>query len=258
MSSVFSIIRSHGLLITLGLVTFLATCVAAAPAALFAAVAGAGRADVAYYGVEGTVWRGKISKLSVSGTLVGDVEFRLSPLSLLTLTPRAHVHIVGGAVRGEGSFSVGAGRRFTISNANFDIDVGPFARRGVLGMPVQGEAQIKITSLRISSRGCLSADGAIWTNVLEAPAKQYRSQGFPLSGKVACDAQDLFMTLAGEGPDGGAGMSIRVTPDLTYELTATAQPTEDEVATVLRYFGFEDNDSGLIYGSAGVLRGVGS
>lgn len=258
MKSAASILKRHGVLAALGVTTFIATCVAAAPASLLTAVASQARADISYHSIEGTIWRGKISKLTGGGALIGDIEFRISPFSLLSLSPRAQVKSANGAVRGEGVIAIGTGKRIAVSDADFEIDLGPFAQRGVLGMPVKGEARVRIADVRLSQRGCLRAEGDVWTNVLEAPARQYQTSGFPLSGAVSCDGDDFVLALAGEGGDGAAEMAIRLTPDFTYELTASVLPAEDNVATTLRFFGFEDNDGALIYGSAGVLRGVGS
>ncbi|MEO1242375.1 MAG: type II secretion system protein N [Pseudomonadota bacterium] len=258
MKSAASISGHHGLLITLGVAAFVATCIAIAPASLLSAFAGQGRADVSYNSIEGTIWRGKVSRLTADGALIGDVDFRISPFSLIGLSPRAYVKSTNGAVRGEGVVTIGAGQRISVSDANLEVDLGPFARRGVLGMPVKGEARVRIAEVRLSRRGCVRAEGDVWTNVLEAPARQYQTDGFPLSGDVSCDGDDFVLALSGESGDGAAEMSIRLTPDFTYELTASVRPAEDNVASTLRFFGFEDNDGALIYGSAGVLRGVGS
>ena len=251
-------VREHSHLIALGAATFFATCIAIAPASLIAPFFSSANGNVSYANLEGTVWQGKVTGLTVSGARVGDVEYKLSALSLLTLAPRIDVSSTNGAVRGQGVVSAGLGGRASLQNASFEVDLGPFAQRGVLGMPVQGVAQVKIAKARLSSRGCVEAEGNVWTDVLEAPARQYRGDGFALRGPVECDGDDLLISLSGNGTDGAAALAFKVTPNFTYELTATAQPTQDDVATALRYFGFEDNDGALIYGSTGVLRGVGS
>ena len=204
------------------------------------------------------MWKGRLDGLAVNGALIGDVEYELSPLSLLTLSPRVQVKSNGGAAQGEGVFAFGFDKSLTIKDADFDIDLGPFARKGVLGMPVQGQAQVKISKAKLSPRGCRQADGVIWTNLLEAPAKQYQVQGFPMTGDARCDGQDLIVALSGGGSNGDADLIFRVTPDLTYVMTATARPNETDLAEALRFFGFEDKDGELTYGSTGVLRGVSS
>jgi len=245
-------------LIVLGAATFLATCLFAAPASLLSPFLSGANGNVSYSNIEGAIWRGRISGLTASGARIGDVDFKISAFSLLSLSPRIEVFSTNGAVRGQGLLSASVGGRIAVKNASFEIDLGSFAQRGVLGMPVQGVAQVKVAAARLSSRGCVEAEGTVWTDVLEAPAKQYSGNGFALSGPIECDGDDLLISLSGNGTDGAAALAFKVTPDLTYELTATAQPAEDDVASALRFFGFEDNDGALIYGSTGVLRGVGS
>jgi type II secretion system (T2SS) protein N len=258
MKSIVAHIREYGGLLALAAAAFSVTCIAAAPASLLPVIAGAAGANISYQNIEGTIWRGKFFGVSTRGAPLGDIEYTLSALSLLSFSPKVQVKSANGAVRGEGQITFGAGGRIVLSDAVFDVDLGPFARQGVLGMPVQGEARLQVEEIRVSQRGCEKAAGEVWTNILEAPAKQYSTGGFPMSGVVSCDNADLLLDLSGSGENGEAELALRISPDLTYELVATARPSEADIASVLRLFGFEDNDGALIYGSAGVLRGVGS
>lgn len=246
------------LLAAIGAAAFFIALIAAAPASIAPAVLGPDGQNLSYANIEGTIWRGKISSASASGVAIGDISYRLAPLSLAALSPGLRVTTNGGAVRGEGRVAAGPGRKLTISDAEFDIDLGPFARRGILGEPVDGIARISVRRILLTRAGCREADAAIWTNVLNGPAKRFQGSSFPMAGDIQCAGNNLVIALAGESGDGAAELEIRLAPDLTYEWAVTVRPMEDSVASALKVFGFEDADGSLVYGSAGVLRGVGS
>ncbi|MHA7872147.1 MAG: type II secretion system protein N, partial [Hyphococcus sp.] len=98
MISLSKILRDNGLLFAFGAGAFFITCVAAAPASILPALVNVKNSPAAYKSIDGTVWAGSIQKLSVNGSLIGDVEYRLSPWSLLTVSPRLHVSSQNGAV----------------------------------------------------------------------------------------------------------------------------------------------------------------
>lgn len=248
------------LLAGLGAASFVATALAAAPASFYASFVDAERRNVAYSKIEGTIWKGSVEHLSVNGVPLGKVDFRVSPLSLLSLSPRVAFNARDGAVLGRGTVSVGAGSRLAISGLNARVDLGAAASSGVLGQPTQGFAEITIDEFVFTRKGgCRKAAGSVWTDVLNAPAKRYDLPELPLSGTLRCEDGASIVELSGENARAGADLVVRVLPNLTYEITATARPAEAEVASALRYFGFEDQNGGaLTYGAAGVFKGPGS
>ncbi len=257
MTNPAAIVKKNAGLFVLGAVVFVATALAAAPATFIPLFADFERSNISYSGVSGTIWNGSFRKLAVSGAPVGDVHFRLSPLSLLTLSPHLDLRSEGGALRGAGAVLFGFGRA-SVSNADIDIDLGPFAKRGILGEPVTGAARMKIDRIAVSKSGCKAAQAELWTDVLNGPAKKFRGPDMPMEGDIRCDGPDMVIALAGENGNGSAEIEIRIRPDMTYELAATARPAQEDVASALLFFGFEENGDELIYGSAGVLRGAGS
>ncbi len=250
--------RGNLALYLVGGIAFVITLIAAAPASLLPSLVGNAAQTVSYQNVEGTIWRGKFSNVWVGDIPMGDVDYTVSLFSILILSPRADLRTASGAVRGSGVFAFGIGGNILVTDADFDIDLGPFAQRGILGMPVNGSAQLKASRLELSKTGCEFAQGEIWTDVLEAPAKQYQVEGFPLSGDITCDGADLKFTLSGGKAKGQAELAFLLSPDMAYKIVATAQSSDADLVSALRFFGFEGNDETLTYGTAGVLRGAGS
>lgn len=243
----------------LGAASFLTTAIAVAPASLLTVFLKADQQHIAYADLNGTIWNGSVKRLSAAGIPLGDVTFRLSPFSLLRLSPRVALSAQDGAILGRGVVSVGPGKRFALSNVNARIDLGATAPSGVLGQPAQGAAEISIDRFQFSQEtGCRAAQGTIFTDVLNAPAERYDMPALPLAGSVKCDGGALVVEMAGENDRADARLSVRILPDLTYEVTAVARSDEDDVASALKFFGFEDQNGALTYGAAGVFKGTGS
>jgi general secretion pathway protein N len=245
-------------LILTGAAVFVVTLIASAPASLISAFIDFERSRIAYAEARGTIWKGEFIRTSIAGASLGEVSFELSPLSLLRLAPAVSFAAEGGAVRGQGSLSAGAGR-FAVTGINADIDLGAVAPQGVLGQPAQGVARLSIDEVVFTTaRGCRTASGGLWTDVLDAPAKRYNLPALPLAGGVSCHDGDLVIALAGENDRAGADITLRIDRTLAYEITATARASEEDIASALRVFGFEDDNGALTYGSVGVFRGAGS
>lgn len=245
------------LLALAGGVSFAAALLLLAPASLATAFLPSEHAGFSYSAIEGTIWQGRVKNAALSGVSLGDVDYKISLTSLLALSPQTELSFSGGVIRGKGAAKLGLGGRFEISDTAIDVNLGPFARRGILGSPVEGRAEITVSEFAATRAGCQKASGQLWTNVLDGPVKRFRGGTFPLAGALSCDGNDLLIALKGENQDGSADLNIRIRPDLSYEILATAHPQEDNVASALKVFGFEDQNGALIYGSAGVLDGAG-
>ena len=239
----------------IGVVVFFATLIASIPASAISLFANKSGGALSYAEARGTIWKGELDTVSAGRIVLGDVGFRLSPLSLLRFSPELTL-TADGAVRGSGTVSV-SGQHVSLRNVKADIDLAAVAVRGLLGEPAQGEARLDIERLDFSLEdGCRQASGNLWTNALDGPTKRYNLPPLPLSGQVECDGDKLAVTLAGENERMAADLHLLLNPALTYEVTATARASEENIASALRVFGFEDDNGALTYGSAGILTGA--
>ncbi|MEO1136184.1 MAG: type II secretion system protein N [Pseudomonadota bacterium] len=238
---------------------FVVTLIVNAPASLLPVFVDLDEAQISYSGVSGTVWNGNVSDASIAGAPLGAVSFEVSPWSLLGFSPQIALSMQGGAIAGEGRVTVGPGRKLSLKDSSADIEVAAIAPRGVFGEPAFGLAKLEIRDLSVNNNvGCISADGSIWTDVLDAPAKRFNLPALPMAGAITCDRGELLVTLFGENARARADITLRIDRTLAYEITATARPAEESVASALRVFGFEDENGALTYGSVGVFRGTGS
>ena len=106
----------------LAAVAFAAIVIARMPAAWFVPTASAAGSCAA---VEGSLWSGSCTELTVRGTPVGDVSWELRPLRLLAGKLAAHVTVVRGAASASGDAELGFGGRLTARNIVADLPLDP-------------------------------------------------------------------------------------------------------------------------------------
>ncbi|WP_411818294.1 type II secretion system protein N [Hyphococcus sp. DH-69] len=238
---------------------FLIGVVTMLPASLVSTFVNFDRQRVSYMAANGTIWNGSFENVNIGSAPLGDISFRLSALSLLTLFPKFDLSAKEGAVIGDAIVSVNPAQRITIADLNADLDLGALAPYGILGAPTQGIARVSADKIALSpKKGCINADGTLWTNVLNAPAFRHDMPALPLNGDVTCEGEQLLVVLEGENDRAGAEIILRINKDLAYELAARAYSPEDDINSALRFLGFEDADGELVYGSAGIFRSAGS
>lgn len=234
---------------------FVATLIGAAPASFVGEAARAGGAS--YARATGTIWNGVIVGVVAQGAPLGDISYRLRPLSLTTGTLAADIELRGGVATGRGRVAAGLSG-YALRDGDFSIDLGRIGGYGFMGAPLEGRARARVEALAYDGKGCRQARAAVWTNALDAPARRYNGEGFDLEGAARCDGADLVVDLAGSGAEGGASLALRLRPGLTYTVEASARPARAELENALMLMGFERENGMLIYASTGAIRGAGS
>lgn len=247
------------LLLAVAALVFVSTLIMTAPASFLSLFVDFEKNRISYSDIQGRVWKGEIKDASVAGAPLGDVAFQISPLSLLRFSPVVSLSATDGAIEGAGRISARPGQALTLRDVSADIQLAAVAPRGVFGEPAFGLAKVQIERVSLTrNEGCIAADGTLWTDVLDAPAKRFDLPALPMSGGFTCDEGDLVINLAGDNNRAGAEIVVRIDRTFAYEISATARPAEESVASALRIFGFEDEGGVLVYGSTGVFRGAGS
>lgn len=236
---------------------FITTIIATAPASLFgSAIAGDPR--VAYQSIEGTLWRGVVRGASFAGKSMGDIEFVVHPSALLRGAAEIDVAAEGGVVRGRGRIA----RRFdggvVIEDATVTGDIAAVGRYYLLGAPLGGAARAEIDRLTMTQAGCVEAEGVVWTNVLDSPARRFDREPTDLTGALACEGNALRVSLMGSTEDGALDFVARISPDLQYDVEARVSAAPPELAAAIKSFGFEENSGALVYQSIGELRRPGT
>lgn len=105
-------------------------------------------------GVAGTLWQGTAARAAVmvdgKRFVLGRLNWRLEPLSLLGLSPAAHVTSVWGGQRFDGRVSLGLGGTASLEDVSLQLDVRFL--RNLLPLYVGGQVQVTVPKALIDNR----------------------------------------------------------------------------------------------------------
>lgn len=206
-----------------------------------------------YSAVTGTIWHGTVHDVVVQGEDVGDVSLSLSPLPLLRGAASGSVSLDGDSMTASGRFFVSA-NVITIRSAKADIDLQALRVRDTLGQPMRGRFKTDITEIRVVHGQCETADFTVETDALAASLGAFASRGFTLTGQASCRDGDLFVPLAGEGPDAAVLASLQLSGDGTYATSLEVTPSRQDLGLFLANFGFVQEGDRFITTTSGKLE----
>ena len=223
----------------LAAVAFVAIVIARMPAAWFVPT---GRGAGSCGGVDGSLWSGSCTDLTVSGTPLGDVSWELQPLKLLRGRLAAHLNAVRGAATASADVELGFGQRLTARNVVADLPLDP---RLMPGVPpsLHGRAHVELALAQLEHGAITQLQGRIEAHDLEDRSGANTPLGsyivtFPGgSGDQVGKLRDLDGPLALEG-------TLRLTqspPGFELEgLIAPRRGAPPEIVNNIRFFGSPD------------------
>lgn len=144
--------------------------------------------DVAMSGVTGTIWSGRASLTSVKFKQVnyslGQVTWKLKPLSLLILKPCAHITSALENQQFEGDVCSGFGNRFSMSDvtANFPA----MMLQPLLPLGIEGQLSLQLEDLDMANNQLSDLKAKVtWED-----AKIYNGSNWMELGKFGADLSD--------------------------------------------------------------------
>lgn len=243
--------------ILLAVIVFLGTLIAQAPASLIGPVLR--HNGVSFSKISGVLWRGNLEDVSRGAIYIGDVKYRLAPLSIFIGTMSAHVETGGGALRFKGLLHFGLfSRAVAIENGAADFTLDALSDYSIFGLPYRGRLGADITRFRWTRSGCGIAEMRLQTDILNQPLQRLIDEGMTLDGQTFCDRNSLAVELTGQNSKAQTNIAILVAPDMRYQLTTIVRPRMLVIRTALENLGFEQKDDTFVYDAAGELRGLGS
>ena len=162
---------------------------------------GASSAGIGWAKVDGTISKGKISGLYIDTQPLGDVNLKLRPLSLLSLSPSYDVQWGGAAGRGTGVLTLTRGALIG-KDIRMQQEIGALE---ALSPPVRamgGSLRVADGSFRLSRLGCEEASGTLSTDTLSTLAAQYGRQFGQISGPISCDTGAFVIEMEGRSDAG--------------------------------------------------------
>ena len=223
----------------LAAVAFVAIVVARMPAAWFIP---AGRAAASCSGIDGSLWSGTCTDLTVNGFPIGDVSWELQPLRLLAGKLAAHVTVVRGEGHARADLELGFGQRVIARNVVADLPLDPKLMPG-LPASVHGRAHVELALARVEQGAISELQGRVEAHDLEdrsgadTPLGSYAITFPGGSGDQVGKLRDLDGPLALEG-------TLRLTRrPAGFELEGLIAPRRGappEVVNNIRFLGSPD------------------
>lgn len=182
--------------------------------------------------IHGSVWRGRIERLSLGDAVLGDVRASLSPLQLLL--GRARLDF---AAEGDGPDVFRGGVSVNMVSFGLDDVTGTVGLgRRFAPLPVS-HLDFRHFSVRFSHGRCVRAQGRVIASLL--PVLPGMPVAGEMSGEAMCDGPSLLLTLASEtGPE---RLEVRVDGDRGYH----ARLTLGAAAPTLLAEGFAEGSDGI-------------
>jgi general secretion pathway protein N len=182
--------------------------------------------------VSGSVWGATLTEARFGDLALGDVDARLSPLSLLL--GRARLSLDGAPRPLRGAITVSR-HDFAIDDVTATVPTG----RVFQPLPV-GTLDLTAVSVHFADGNCSKAEGRVRATLIGDAA------GVPLppsvAGNARCDGGALLLPLASDA--GRETVALRITGDGRYTAVFALQPADAATAQRLTSSGFVERAGG--------------
>ena len=199
------------------------------------------RAGAVCASIDGSLWNGTCAALSVNGTPIGDVSWRLRVLPLLLGRLAGRISVTRGPANASADLELAFGQRLTARNVVADV---PLDAKLIPGVPANlyGRAHVDLALAQIRRGIITQLQGRIEARNLEDRSGANTALGsyvvsFPGgSGAPSGKLHDLEGPLALEG-------TLRLTPQPGFELEGFIAPRSGaapELVNNIRFLGSPD------------------
>ncbi len=188
----------------------------------------------------GTVWKGRLENAALGGADLGRLDLSLHAASLLRGRPALDFAAQGDAFAGRGRLIAGDGIAVEALDGR-----APLSALGVTSS-VSGSVALRDVAVVFGEGRCQSASGRISADV--------RIQGdrpVALSGRAACQGDDLVLTLTGAMDDAPVEIVTRLGMSGRYRTAVRVTTTDPTLGALLSADGFAGDGAGFSKTSEG-------
>lgn len=203
---------------------------------------GIAQSGVGWTQIQGTMLNGRINGMHVSGQEIGDVELKLRPLSLLSMTPEYDVQWGSSGGRGTGTIKLSQ-NRLEANSVLLQQQISSIQALTPSARAVGGTVRLTDGEIRLTRNGCEDASGNLTTDALSKIAVQYGREFGAVSGPLSCRDGNIHIDLAGSSQRGDK-ITINAHSSLTgaARFDAWVETTDIEVSFALPQIGFIPED----------------
>lgn len=229
------------------LLAALAGGVALLPMSMAADAAAKQFPDFKFSDASGSVWDGKLGKVSYGKQFIGDLAVKTELLSLLTGNAAGTLGLTREGFSGQANIVYGLGNgRMELKDANI---AGNTAM--VPGMPAaiakgDGKFSLALKDVKFTEGACAEASGEVWTDALTKTTIR-GWKGPELRGPVTCAGGNLQVEAGGKAETGEDVLAImKISQHLDMELTATISNASPGALQALAEVGFKPEGDKLV------------
>lgn len=196
----------------------------------------------------GTVWKGRLSSVTINGQDFGDIAIKLDPGQIFTGHATGHATFARHGLQGEigVSYAVFGGRtRLSDVLVEGDASAVPVLPARLRG--TDGKFRLVISQIVFDNGVCSTAAGDVWTDALAKADLGHGWVGPELRGPVTCDDGKVAVEASGKAASGeDVSASVRVGLNLSLDLQArVANATRGAVET-LTELGFQPENGAYV------------
>jgi general secretion pathway protein N len=231
-------VKRAGWIALLGAAAFAAILVGGLPASWLVPSRFAGGSCAS---IDGSLWSGTCSGLTVSGTTLGDLNWELHPLKLFVGRLAAHLTLGNGPTDAAADVELGFGQKVTVRNLSANLPLDP-KLVPIVPPTLHGSARADVQLARFEHgvlselQGELEAHDLVDTSGQRTPLGSYRVSFPGGSGTPTGQLHDLDGPLAVEG-------TLKFTPQPGFEVQgviAARNGAPQELVNNIRFLGSPD------------------
>ncbi|MCQ8185064.1 type II secretion system protein N [Parvularcula maris] len=227
-------------LILLGILVFAAAIVSRLPASL---VLDRLPSEVSYNAASGSLWRGELQGVRVSGQSIGRVTYRIKLLPLLTGRAAAFVTADGPSLTGRGDVAYGSDT-VTVSDFRGQANLQGLGLTDFFEAPLVGSAEVEVDRIAFGPSGCEQAAFRAETDVLVQSLGVFGGEDLTLSGEGACQGENLVLPLGADSSQGSVDVQLILSPEGQWVSSMTVQPTDPRFGSIFQGAGFRNAEPG--------------
>ncbi len=187
----------------------------------------------------GTVWNGQIMGANSPFGPIDKIQMKMQPLAILQSKAPLHIAALAPGFSLQGRVGL---KYFS------DVHIQSFLSSTKLLDPrlqgLRGEIRFDVDELHFGP-DCRTADGQVWSDVLQRNQAEWRWQGPVLSGDIRCEAGDLVVQMRGAEAGQNVTVSFRLGINGRYRSDLILQTQHPNADALLPVLGFEKTGRGF-------------
>lgn len=192
---------------------------------------------------QGTVWSGQLTGLRYGRQPIGTARVSLLPSRLLRGQFAYDLSLVGPVGRGRGQIILSGNNRIAFEDVGIRVNIASLVGLADRVRQLGGTADLSAQSIVLDRFQCVTARGAVSTDVITRAGDAYGRNWPMASGQLSCDRDMLLIPLDASTPAGETiEVRTRIGVSEVSSVHARIWGVDQEIETALALVGFQTVD----------------